>query len=70
MSFRPFGPDWVMKEKIGSGTYGVVYRAEKNTMGNIYKRAIKYISVPPKDIDPYQFITNGQASDEESIMAL
>ena len=70
MSLRPFGPDWVMKEKIGSGTYGVVYRAEKNTMGNIYERAIKYISVPPKDIDPYQFITNGQASDEESIKAL
>ena len=70
MSLRPFGPDWVMKEKIGSGTYGVVYRAEKNTMGNIYKRAIKYISVPPKDIDPYQFMTTGQASDEESIMAL
>ncbi len=67
MDFSPLGGDWEIKEKIGSGTYGTVYRAEKKSFDNKYECAIKHISIPPENMDPEDIISEGLVSDPGTI---
>ena len=46
MSFSPLWGEWHIKELIGRGTFGAVYKAEKEEYGNTYTSAIKHISIP------------------------
>lgn len=68
--FSPIGGDWEIKEKIGAGTYGSVYRAEKRIMNSVYECAVKHISVPPEDFDANQLISDGMAKDEYSVSVI
>lgn len=39
-------PQWSIVEKIGTGTYGIVYKAKREERGNISYAAIKVIHIP------------------------
>ena len=40
---------WDVKEKIGEGSFGIVYRVSKDEMGEQYDSAVKIISIPSKE---------------------
>ena len=42
----PTWPGWETKEILGRGSYGAVYRIEREVLGDIEQAAIKYMSVP------------------------
>lgn len=48
MDISKIWPEWNIIEKIGEGSYGVVYKAEKNDLGIKSYAAIKVISIPGK----------------------
>ena len=48
MDISKIWPEWNIIEKIGEGSYGVVYKAEKNDLGINSYAAIKVISIPGK----------------------
>lgn len=66
MSFSPLWGEWEIKDLIGEGTFGAVYRAEKNEYGNTYVSAIKHISIPDKGFTVESLISEGYASDAGS----
>ncbi len=39
-------PDWTVVQKLGEGSFGKVYKAERTEMGNKFYSAIKIITVP------------------------
>lgn len=39
-------PDWTVIQKLGEGSFGKVYKAERTEMGNKFYSAIKIITVP------------------------
>ena len=56
--FEPLWGSWYVREVIGSGSYGVVYKAERVMPDNsVEKAAIKHISIP-KDEAELQNIKN------------
>lgn len=42
-------PDWTIVNKLGEGSFGKVYKAERNEMGTTFNSAIKIISIPKND---------------------
>lgn len=42
---KVFG-DWEIKESIGKGSFGEVYRIEKEDFGHVYQAALKVIEIP------------------------
>lgn len=42
-------PDWTIVAKLGEGSFGKVYKAERNEMGTTFTSAIKIISIPKND---------------------
>ena len=38
--------DWTVKECIGNGAFGKVYRIEREDFGTIYQAALKVIDIP------------------------
>ena len=49
--FEPLWNAWYIRDLIGSGSYGVVYRAEKTIKGHTFECAIKYISIPKDEAE-------------------
>lgn len=68
MSFSPLWGEWYIKELIGKGTFGAVYKAEKNEYGNTYTSAVKHISIPNDSMNAEALITEGVVSDEKSVL--
>lgn len=54
---------YTIKEKIGSGGFGTVYRCEKINRSGVYVRALKHIALPTKR--QYQNILNSMGGDYE-----
>ena len=52
-------PDWMITERIGSGSYGDVYKAERSEMGNKFYSAIKIIPVPKNTAEIDNAAENG-----------
>lgn len=66
MSFSPLWGEWYIKQLIGKGSFGAVYKAEKNEYGNLYYSAIKHISIPPENVTKETLIEDGIATDERT----
>ncbi len=63
--FRPpEWPDWKTAEKIGQGSFGVVYRLERVMFGDLEEAALKYISIPrdPGEIDELRAVGDNTES--------
>ncbi len=69
MSFSPLWGEWHIKDLIGKGTFGAVYKAEKSEYGNTYTSAVKHISIPNDSINTEALISEGVVSDEKSLGA-
>ena len=67
MSFSPLWGEWHIKDLIGKGTFGAVYRAEKTEYGNTYTSAVKHISIPHDNVNPESLIADGLVPDEKSV---
>ena len=67
MDFSPLGGDWYLKDRIGKGSYGEVFRAEKTAYGNKYECAIKHISLPLNDISDDELISEGFATNIQTV---
>ena len=67
-SFSPLWGEWYIKELIGKGTFGAVYRAEKTEYGNTYTSAVKHISIPNDSVNAESLISEGVVSDEGSVI--
>lgn len=67
MSFSPLWGEWHIKELIGKGTFGAVYRAEKTEYGNTYTSAVKHISIPNDNVNAESLIADGLVPDEKSV---
>ena len=39
-------PEWKITEKIGEGSYGKVYKAQRTEQGKTFYSAIKVITIP------------------------
>ena len=48
-AYEPLFGSWKIQEKIGSGSFGVVYRVSKEEMGETYQSAVKLITIPSGD---------------------
>ena len=57
--FSPFGPEWVVKERLGQGSFGTVYRIEMHTLGRTYEAALKHIRLPAGEDELNQLYANG-----------
>ncbi len=67
-SFSPLWGEWYIRELIGKGTFGAVYRAEKTEYGNTYTSAVKHISIPNDSVNAESLISEGVVSDERSVI--
>ncbi len=67
MSFSPLWGEWYIRELIGKGTFGAVYRAEKTEYGNTYISAVKHISIPDDNVSADTLISEGLVPDEKSV---
>lgn len=67
--FSPLSGDWYIKELIGRGTYGAVYKAvkEDKQFGKTYISAIKHIQIPREGVTDAEIISEGLASDEATV---
>lgn len=70
---RTYWPEWELRERLGSGSYGVVYSASRTDLGGVTTwSAIKVIRVPKEDTDEDQdedgFRTERSASYLESVV--
>ncbi len=67
MSFSPLWGEWHIKELVGKGTFGAVYKAEKEEYGETYTSAIKHISIPPENMTREMMIAEGVGTSEKTI---
>lgn len=57
--------NWVIKEKIGEGSFGKVFGIERNDFGHTYKAALKVITVPQNEAELQMALDEGM--DEEDL---
>ncbi len=69
MDFSPLWGEWHIKEQLGRGTYGSVYKAEKNDYGNTYLAAIKHLSIPSEGMNAETLLADGLIPNKNSIKA-
>ena len=55
---------WVIKELVGEGSYGKVYRIERDEFGHVYESALKVMTIPQSQAELKTVINEGM--DEES----
>lgn len=63
---EPVYRDWTVVKPIGSGSYGEVYEIERESLGHIYKAALKIIKVPQSDSQIADYQSSGNWSKEET----
>lgn len=63
--YVPLFESWQIDEKIGEGSYGVVYKVSKREMGETYDSAMKVISVPTKE--QYREVESSFGGDERAM---
>ena len=51
--------NWVIKEKIGEGSFGKVFGIERNDFGHTYKAALKVITVPQNEAELQMALDEG-----------
>ncbi len=65
--FSPLWGNWYLKEKIGKGSYGSVYKAVKQEYNNTYVSAVKHISIPQEGVHAQDIIAEGYASNLDTV---
>ena len=65
--FEPLWGSWRTEDRIGEGSYGKVYRAVREEFGQKYYAAIKHISIPSSESQISDAISEGMASDRQSV---
>ena len=58
---------WTIEEKIGSGSFGTVYKAKKEELGKTFYAAIKHISLPKDQDELDELRREGNITTTESI---
>ena len=56
--------NWVIKKKLGEGSFGKVYRIEREEFGEVYHAALKIITVPQSDAEIQAALEEGMSPDE------
>ncbi len=69
MAFSPLWGEWEIKELIGEGAFGSVYRAEKRDYGHLYVSAVKHLSIPGKGMSADELIAEGLIPNESALNA-
>ncbi len=67
MSFSPLWGEWHIRELVGRGSFGAVYKAEKTEYGNTYTSAIKHLSIPPQNMTKEMLVSEGIATDDKTL---
>ena len=67
ISERVLWKEWIIKEKIGQGSFGDVYRAENDGLGAKRFTAIKHIALPKSESDVKELINQGFIKDSSEI---
>ena len=65
--FEPLWGCWYIKELIGEGGYGSVYKIERNEYGVQYEAALKHIRIPASQYEIKSIMLDGM--DEKSVQA-
>ena len=63
--YEPFFGAWSITKLLGEGSFGKVYEIEREDFGEIYKAALKVITVPQNESEIKNVIYDGM--DEESV---
>ena len=56
--------NWVIKKKLGEGSFGKVYRIEREEFGEVYHAALKIITVPQSDAEIQAALEEGMSPTE------
>lgn len=62
--FEPFWGNWYVKELIGEGGYGKVYRIEREEFGTVYRAALKYIKIPKSQSEVKSVLAEGMDKED------
>ncbi len=58
---------WTVKELIGTGSFGKVYRIEREEFGNIYEAALKVINIPQNQSEVDSYVKEGMSEEDVTI---
>ncbi len=61
--FEPLWDCWYIKQLLGEGGYGKVYRIEREEFGNTYISALKYIRVPQSQSEIKSIMADGMSKE-------
>jgi len=67
ISERVLWKEWIIKEKIGQGSFGDVYKAENDGFGAKRYTAVKHIALPKSENDVRELINQGFIKDSSEI---
>ena len=56
--------NWIIKKKLGEGSFGKVYRIEREEFGEVYHAALKIITVPQSDAEIQAVLEEGMSPEE------
>ena len=61
---QEFWPEWKTDGLLGEGSFGKVYKAEKNEMGFSFYSAIKHISIPSTHAESDSLLSEGMSASD------
>lgn len=67
ISERVLWKEWIIKEKIGQGSFGDVYKAENDGLGAKRYTAVKHIALPKNESEIKELINQGFIKDSSEI---
>jgi len=56
--------NWIIRKKLGEGSFGKVYRIEREEFGEVYHAALKIITVPQNEGEIQAALEEGMSADE------
>ena len=62
--YEPVFGSWYIKELLGEGSFGQVYRIERNEMGITYDAALKAITIPQSQNEVRSIMADGMTKAE------